>query len=728
MRKWGRFLLSFGLALAGVVVAGADEPAGPPAVIDAQVLNFDKAANLAYGKGDVVVRYKDTTLRADQAKFNTLTKEIWAEGNVRINRDGQEWVAPAAYYQFDTRNLKADVVRGVFEPVYVRGDQLAQVASNQYTVAHATVTTCDYTEPHYRLQATHAEIYPQDRVVLSNCSLWIGPVPVFWLPQMTWSLTGENQLFSLSVGHTSRWGFFGLLTTHWHLTPNLQLDVQLDERTKRGLGSGADLLYHFGPATTGSIRGYYANDGDPLDRQDKANGIRLPTDRYYGEWQHKQFFTDSLSLTVDLERQSDRDMMADFFPTEFRRTREPASVVDVTQRGPNYTLSVAVRPQLNNYFAEVERLPEVKWAVNRLRVGSTPVFYEGESSAGYYHNVVGGTADPLFAGSAVRLDSFHQLLLPETLFGWLSVVPRAGGRYTYYTRAPDTAVETQEVKRVIGNLGTEVSFKLSRTWADIGSQRLGIDGLRHILQPFADYSWVPAPNVAAKDLFQFDTIRSVTLTNGETLPVTRYVPLEFPAFGATDALDRENTVRFGLRQKLQTRRNGNPWDLLEVTAWTDFHFEKDQGQRDFANVYGTVEARPTDWLSFNTFGRCDLYDGQLRELNTEVRVSNNDRWAVGLGTRYLRQDSNLIAADATIRLSRQWVAQVYQRFDMEDGQWEEQDYQLRQELHDWYINYGFRYRSERTRKDDKEIYFSVTLKAFPGVRLGVSGLGLSSGD
>src|ERR1051325_1016050 len=104
---------------------------------------------MAYGKGDVLVHYKDAVLRADQAKFNTLTKEVWAEGNVRLNRDGQEWVTPAAYYNFDTRLLKAEQVRGVFEPVYVRGEQLSQIATNQYNAARVTLTTCDYADPHY---------------------------------------------------------------------------------------------------------------------------------------------------------------------------------------------------------------------------------------------------------------------------------------------------------------------------------------------------------------------------------------------------------------------------------------------------------------------------------------------------------------------------------------------------------------------------------------------------
>ena len=56
-----------GVCLAAGVLA---EDHSVPATIDAKELNFDKAANMAYGKGDVVVRYKDTTLRADLYYFN----------------------------------------------------------------------------------------------------------------------------------------------------------------------------------------------------------------------------------------------------------------------------------------------------------------------------------------------------------------------------------------------------------------------------------------------------------------------------------------------------------------------------------------------------------------------------------------------------------------------------------------------------------------------------------
>ena len=717
MSNPARFLCALlaGLCLAGL---GRADDRGTPATIDAKELNFDKPSNMAYGKGDVVVRYQDATLRADQARFNTLTKEVWAQGDVRLYRDGQEWKAPSLYYNLDTHALKTDEAWGFFEPVYLHGQQISQIASNHYTIAKATVSTCDHDQPHYRLQATHAEVYPGDRIVLHNCTFWLGNVPVLWIPAIIWSLTGDMPPAQVEIGSTSRWGFFVKTTTDWRLDPHFTLGVSLDERTQRGFAPGADLRYRFANDNiVGSVRGYYINDAAPRDTSDILNAKTIPTNRYLSEWQHKQFFADDLSLTVDLNRQSDTDVYNDFFNREYSVNREPDSVLDLTKRGENYTLSTLVRPQLNDSFAEVERLPEVKWAVNRMRIGPSPVFYEGVSSAGYYDNLSGKTGDPLFTGSTLRADTFHQLVCPITLFDWLNVAPRAGGRYTYYARDSGLGTESNELRRLVADLGTELSFKVTRTWADTRSDRFGIDGLRHIIEPFADYQWVPTPTVTTSNIFQFDTVRTITLNNGETFPVTRYVPLEFPANGALDALDRENVVRFGLRQRLQTRRDNQPWDLLEVTGWTDFHLERDASERDFSNVFGNMIVRPTAWLALDAFTRYDIQKTVVREFNTDARISNGDRWAVGLGTRYLRDDSNLVSVDLSYRLTRRWVAQIFERFDMQDGQWQEQDYVLRQELHDWYISYGFRYRSQLIGRDEKAIYFSVTLKAYPAMHM-----------
>jgi LPS-assembly protein len=708
--------------------AHSNQDRGEPATIEAERMSFERPTNLAIGEGNVVVRYKDATLRAERVKLDTVTKDVWAEGNVRLNRQDQEWVAPAVYYNLETRALKTENVRGFFDPLIVRADSVSQIDSNHYAYTRATATTCDYEQPHFRLEATRGEIWPGDRVVLYNATLRIGNVPVFWFPMVVWALKGDNPPIGITLGASSRSGFFFLSTIYFRLNEDVQLGIHLDERTRRGFGTGADLNYRLGETGEGLLRGYYINDAEPTDRLDREAGKDIPTNRYRAQWRHRQELTDDIDLKIYLNKLSDSDIIDDFFNDEFRREREPDSVADITKRGPNYTLSLLARPQFNDFFADVERLPELKLAVNRTRLGKTPVFYEGESSVAQLHADPGDTGSTNFVGSAVRADTFHQLVLPQRYFGWLSVVPRAGVRGTYYSRAPATAPDTEDVTRVVYDLGLETSFTASQTWPDVQNKRLGIDGLRHIVQPFANYQWVREPDKLPDDLFQFDTVRSITNSVGDAISLTRFSPLDFPAFNTIDDIERQNTVRFGLRQKLQTRRGGRPRDLVELTGWTDWRLEQNGGESDFSDFFGTLRVRPWDWFALEAFTRYGLNDGSLRELNTRVRVIDADRWSVGVGTRFLKDDSNLISFSQTYRLTRNWTVQTYHRVDMEDGVWEEQEYSLRQETHDWFINYGVRYREQRASSDEVAVFFAVTLKAYPGIGLSVNRIDVGGED
>lgn len=700
--------------------ATATATRGEPATIDAKTLRFDRPNNMAYAEGDVVVRYKDAVLRADKVRLNTETKDVWAEGNVRLNRQGQEWVSPAVQYNFESRALSTEKAGGSFPPLLFTGEHLQTSGTNHYSVGSASVTTCDYEQPHYRLEATHAEIWPGERMVLKNVVLKFGDVPVFWFPVVAWSLKDDAPPVGVAFGNDSRMGFFVLTSTSWALNEHIKLTLDVDGRTRRGIGGGPELHYRFDGGGRGVLSGYYTGDEHPQDSYDKLNGVKIPEDRYKIGWLHKQSFTNNVDLTIALHKQSDPDVIDDFFHRDFRLDAEPASVADVTKRGQNYMLSLMVQPQLNDFFAEVERLPEAKFRVNRSQLWHSPLYYEGVSSAGYYNNERGDTGDPLFTGSTARFDTFHQIVSPQMVGGWLSVVPHAGVRYTYYQRAPFGAPVTSEVQRVVGDLGMDVSMKLSRTWPDVKNKALGIDGLRHILEPFANYQWVPGPDVAPQDLFQFDTVRSMTLTNGDMFPVTRYMPLGFPEFNATDAIGRENVVRFGVRQRLQTRRDGKPWDLVELATWTDYHAERVHEERDFADLFNTLELRPNEWIALEASSRFDMRMARFSEVNTGVHVTYHDLWSVGVGSRYLREDSALMALTFSCRLWRGWSFRTYQRIDFKDNTWEEQEYMLRQELHDWFIEYGVRHRAQRVGPDELAVFFAVTLKAFPGSRIGMN--------
>jgi len=703
---------------AGSLFAAAPEQ---PATIDAKNLRVDREKQMAYGEGDVVVRYRDLTLRADKARYNIATDEIWAEGNVRLNRQNQEWVVPSAYYNLKTRAFKTETARGVFDSLTLRGENIHLTGSNRYSLSKATLTTCDYEQPHYRLEATRADVWPGDRVMLYNVTLRFGHVPVFWFPVLAWRLNERENPVGLAVGQSSREGFFVLTQYRVALTRNLQTTVHVDGRTKRGPAGGLDFDYYYGNAV-GSVKGYYSRDTSSPDATDVLFGRTIPRNRWRGEWQHKQQLPNDVDITVNVSKQSDSDFMDDFFQSRYQREGEPASVADVTKRGENYTLSVMAQPQLNPFLPEVERLPEAKLSINRIRVGNTPLFYESETSAGYYHNTPGRTNDPILVGNSPRADTFHQVLLPQQYFGWLSVIPRAGIRGTWYLRDATGLSPSNEVHRLLYTAGVESSFKLWRAWDDIEQPRWQIQGLRHIVEPFLDYQWIGSPNEHPDNLLQFDTYRYYTLANGARMLVTRYHALEFPANTAMDALDRMNLVRFGVRQKLQTRRDDRPWDLATLEAWTEYRLEPtvEQGEtiRDFSELFTTLRLSPFSWCALDAGSRFHFQKAELAELNTDAVVFDRDRWSVNLGNRFLDGDCNLAGGRFSYRLSRHWLAVVEQWFDMQDGTWLHQEYKLQQETHDWLIHYGFRRIGQRLREDENLFFVSVSLKAYPSIRIG----------
>jgi len=81
MRKVGRFRSTIAVVVwLAAVAARAEEPSGgenhgPSATIDAEKMDFDQVSKIYTAVGNVVIHYREDTLRADRVKFNTETKD-----------------------------------------------------------------------------------------------------------------------------------------------------------------------------------------------------------------------------------------------------------------------------------------------------------------------------------------------------------------------------------------------------------------------------------------------------------------------------------------------------------------------------------------------------------------------------------------------------------------------------------------------------------------------------
>ena len=228
-----------------------------------------------------------------------------------------------------------------------------------------------------------------------------------------------------------------------------------------------------------------------------------------------------MDSTLVVNETADVQFNREFFEGFHLQNPQPKTFLHLQNQGANHSLTLHARAQLDDFYETTERLPDARFQSFRQQIGSSPLYYESDSSAALLRRSF-AEGDPAQDYEAFRADTFHQLVAPRAWFGWLNVTPRVGGRYTHYGEASGPGGLTEAQDRWVFNTGVELSTKLSRVWPGARSAWLNVNGLRHIIIPSINYAYTPNPNVDPDEIPQFD----------RALPSLRLLPLTFPEFNA----------------------------------------------------------------------------------------------------------------------------------------------------------------------------------------------------
>ncbi len=672
---------------------------------------YDVQKGEIVGNKGVIITYRGVTLDADRLVANEKTGEVQTEGHVTIVGKGHVWEGTNIFYNFKTDEMKAGEFRTGMGPVFIEGAGLNSFHNNEfYSANQSFITTDDYSDPIYKIRASVLIIVPEQYVEAYEATFLLGNVPVFYLPHYKRTLGRHLNNYAVMPGYQGTYGPFLLNTFNWYLNTNLDGAVHLDWRERRGLAGGPDFSYHLGRAGDGLFKYYYTRDLDP-----NADAVLqpLPSDRKRLSFFHVAEPVTNLTVKLVARYQSDPQVIRDFFENEYRTNVQPASFAEVSKFWPNYTLDVMAKPQIVSFFETVERLPDVKLSAARQQIGVTPVFYEGENSFGYFRREFSHTNDfPSYA--AARGDTFHQLVLPQTCFGFLNLAPRVGGRFTYYSDVYGTRVATNEQVRGVFNTGMEVSTKFSRVWRNVESDFWDADGLRHIVEPDFNYVFVPTPTRRPEQLPQFDY----------ESPTLRLLPIDFPDYNAIDSIDSQNVIRLALRNKLQTKRREGVDNLINWAVYTDWRLDPRTNQTRFSEVFSEMDLKPKSWITLNSQIRCDVITSRLTETYHRILLKPNTTWNFSLSHRYLFDPTpdyghDTYTSSVFYRLNENWGARISHRFEAQSSVLEEQDYTVYRDLRSWTSALTLRFRENRVGgKSDVTVAVSFSLKAFPRYGLG----------
>ncbi|MFK5921218.1 MAG: LptA/OstA family protein [Verrucomicrobiota bacterium] len=501
-------------------------------------------------------------------------------------------------------------------------------------------------------------------------------------------------------------------------------------------------------------------------------------DRYRINLQHRVYFPgpekSTLYLDIDINKLSDAFVYSDFFPREFTVDPKPDNILNLVKTDPRGTLSLTGRFQLNDFFQTDTRLPELALDVTRQPIFGSGVFYQGYTTFGileeklatdvrsiseasrknqnnFLRMIDDGKAeikngnlvtvvnedkgeesvvlqedfneeasrsllnnlDQLLDNrSFTRLDTYHEVLYPTAVGGWLSLVPRAGIGYTKYLDVGAANVGDQD--RTTLHAGFDASFKVSKVYSEAFSEAMGIDELRHITQPYLNYSFVSAD--APTDGF---ATRIDRLT-----PTTRLRPLDLPLFTAVDDIQNWNIARIGMINRLQTKRNQGTFGWFELNTFFDTYLDDPEFDRDFSNLFNNITWYPLPWLTARLNSQIPVFNQatDFTEMVSNLTFMPTKNFQFSLGNYYLNDhpfflDSNLYTFGTYTRLGENWGFSTSHRFEATDSTLEIQQYQIHRDLSAWTASFGGIIRDSRRGTDEWGVVMSFTLKAFPKVTL-----------
>ncbi len=705
-----RLVLSFaiGLVLCAQLPAQdttAESPRGISASFAADFWRIDIKGGFIIAMGHVQLRWKNGSLRCDSAVIWTDStgdeyeddskaegrlhvKEIYAEGNilliggeiVRSLEASAAFVDPVherALLLDVTQTLEVEVRSGTL-PIVVRAREAIQRSRRLFELQDLRFTTSPFVHPGWRVETSRlaiqidppaqkpggepGETVRNVRYEVDSSVVYLGELPLLPLP----SLAG-NTADSLGVGWLKGAGF----DRSSRFGPSIYLDVGTDiddsEGRKwgewtlrnrylfdRGPGVGLDLKYR-GEDYRGGLVTFYQND----DGRDTIVRQPHPENRGRFTWRHRHKLPESIQLDLELSAISDRGFLPEYYENEFKGGKDQETLLYFKRAVENRALTALASVRINEFLDQVEHQPQIGY-----NLISEPIFELGGSALYFDADWEISRARRRFDPDSLRADQdAFRADLDNTIglpffVGPVKLEPFAGFRYTYYSKGRLTDDSFNRIGTVYGIRATT---QIHRSW-DVQGGLFGLDGLQHVILPELEYIAVDQVSVAPSALPQFDRI---------------------------DRFTQRETLRVGVRNRLQT-----VWRIDEVAQVVDFvdldvewtyfpQADRDNGGSHAGNLDVDFVLRPGTRLTWLVDFEYSFQLDTFEVFNTTLGWLASQDLFLAVGYRRFVDVNDAVFFQAEWKLSPR-LAIVYRGgYDFADGEIQDQRLRFRRMGQDW---------------------------------------------
>ncbi|MGH8016873.1 MAG: LPS-assembly protein LptD [Opitutaceae bacterium] len=687
-------------ALASIPAGGAETAQ----LKDDIELTADEPLTIDGRSGEMVARknarvtYDTWTLVADEIRINRQTRDARAIGNVVATSPGMRLLARSARYNQATGRIEVRDFRFGRPPYYATGES-GEGTAEAMVFENVQIF---YGEPGWLTPRLTVRVLKVDRTTetfdAEGLKLSVGSLPVLALSGLARPLAGPSLFLETRAGYDNELGLHlgaGVYYPHsagWNpggsvdifsdrgilLGPGARYDIDRETKLVKG---GGDLLYIHDYGDRGVDR-----MGDPID-----------DDRTFATWSHIQTDRERWSLNGEINWWSDSAVLRDFREEAFDRSQEPDNFLEASLNGKNYILSAFTRYRANDFQIVAERLPEVRFDLLPTPIADTGTLFAIESSAAILRE------KPVDGGPELRSDRFDLYTGLERTFKvarGVNFTPVAGGRLTHYSRAIGGRDDNT---RWLGEIGFDASAVANRVF-EIEKLLLGINGVRHIIEPALQYRYVPSA----------DRGRAFIPAIDRPAFLTQLQPLGLAQRRDIDALDEIHAVRLGLNNLVHTRREGyGSRQLLMLNLAGDLYFSDHADGRDYSTVQAELRLTPADWLDWWVFMRFDPEDINVPEFNTRLTLVNGDAWSAGIDGDYLTGDLSQIELFGRYALNEAYEVFGGVRYDAREERFNEINFGLNSQIaQNWLVRTGIALRDGPRRESSFSLRLSLRFLAF----------------
>ena len=513
----------------------ASEQAGPaiPRALEYQDVTITAITQEQQGQmsklhGDVVIRFRDYTLRADQATYDKDSGEATADGHVVLDGgfSDEHLEASHASYNIRTEVGRFDNVRGSIG-IHLRGARLMLTSSNpvsfsgkvvkktgpdHYIVYDGTITACELPRPKWQFRAQRITVDVGGNAHIYHSSFRLLGVPIFYFPYATHPVEKVRQSgFSLpEVGTSSTRGKVLGESAYWAINRSMDISGGLQYFSARGWAPRAEFRARPSPDSFVDLN-YTAVFDRGIDGMNQGgqearlnaqamfpmNFRGVTNIDYLTSYVYRLAFNEEFTQAVNSEVKSQA----------FLTNSSNGFYSNVlTERYQDFESTTA------GDVVAITHAPSFEFASQDRELGHSPVYWSYDAEAGGLSRSEPGFHTAMLVG---RIDLNPTFSLPLLIDGW-SLRPEISLRETFYSQ--------QLAPGASGMLGVASSDPINRKALEgsievrppavervFAGQFMGRKW-KHVIEPRATYRYVTGINNFA-DLLRFDDRDILSNTN-----------------------------------------------------------------------------------------------------------------------------------------------------------------------------------------------------------------------